>query len=137
MKIQLDSDNVPGPYLFSKCTPNFGAGQKNNLCHGPVAQVRMAPMYILVHKYNEVCLLSDFNYFLYWNIDEKNWFAVWFGEGYYNIILKICKWMSIFRVRISECRMNIRKKTKDLISFFLYHIENLYLLTYLVSLEPS
>ena len=45
--------------------------------------------------------------------------------------------MSIFRVRISECRMNIRKKTKDLISFFLYHIENLYLLTYLVSLEPS
>ena len=28
--------------LFS----NFGAGQKNNLCHGPVAQVRMAPMSI-------------------------------------------------------------------------------------------
>ena len=29
-----------------KCAPNFGAGQKNNPSHGPVAQVTMAPLYI-------------------------------------------------------------------------------------------
>ena len=38
--------------LFSKLDENsnllthFGAGQKNNPSHGPVAQVTMAPMYI-------------------------------------------------------------------------------------------
>ena len=29
-----------------KCAPTFGAGQKNNLSHGPVAQVTMAPLYM-------------------------------------------------------------------------------------------
>ena len=27
-----------------KCAPTFGAGQKNNPSHGPVAQVTMAPL---------------------------------------------------------------------------------------------
>ena len=47
--------NQPGPYIYNFGAGqrkwfiyvyNFGAGQENNLSHGPLAQVRMAPVII-------------------------------------------------------------------------------------------
>ena len=41
-----------------KCAPTFGAGQKNNLSHGPVARVTMAPMDISEKKISTITSIS-------------------------------------------------------------------------------
>ena len=68
-----------------KCAPIFGAGQKNNPSHGPVAQVTMAPLsiYKYFNTYQYIILLFVKKFFM-----KPSFFKVLFCL-FYSLVL--CK----------------------------------------------
>ena len=60
----FEGDFLGHPIYVLTYVLTFGAGQKNNQCHGPVALVRMAPLEMIIFIYNIVSFSISLYYWM-------------------------------------------------------------------------